>query len=95
MEAIRIGRRGLGRPRQRPGRAMGDKAYSPAANRAWVLAAQPWHQSGHPVKEGQKKHRRSRGFTYGRCPRPGVALARAIRMATPRRAQGVTSVRGG
>jgi hypothetical protein len=34
MEAIRISRRGTGRPRTRPGAAMGDKAYSSAANRA-------------------------------------------------------------
>ncbi len=55
IEAIGIGRRGLGRPRQRPGRAMGDKAYSPAGNRAWVLAAQPWHQSGHPCQGGPEE----------------------------------------
>ncbi len=36
MDAIRIRRRGLGRPRQRPGRAMADKAYSSRANRAWL-----------------------------------------------------------
>ena len=35
MDAIRIPRRGLGRPRRRPGRAMADKAYSSRANRAW------------------------------------------------------------
>ena len=34
MESIRVQRRGLGRPRQRPGRAMADKAYSSRANRA-------------------------------------------------------------
>ena len=31
MDAVRIQRRGLGRPRSRPGRAMADKAYSSAA----------------------------------------------------------------
>jgi hypothetical protein len=36
MEAIRISRRGKGRPRTRPGAAMGDKAYSSAANRAYL-----------------------------------------------------------
>jgi hypothetical protein len=36
MEQVRILRRGKGRPRRRPGRAMGDKAYSSAANRAYL-----------------------------------------------------------
>ena len=36
MDAIRIGRRGKGRPRTRPGAAMGDKAYSSAAKRAYL-----------------------------------------------------------
>jgi Transposase DDE domain len=36
MQAIRIGRRGKGQPRTRPGRAMADKAYSSAANRAYL-----------------------------------------------------------
>ena len=36
MDAIRIPRRGPGLPRQRPGRAMADKAYSSRANRAWL-----------------------------------------------------------
>jgi hypothetical protein len=36
MEAIRISRLGKGRPRTRPAAAMGDKAYSSAANRAYL-----------------------------------------------------------
>ncbi|MFG3439702.1 hypothetical protein ACGF0J_20860 [Nonomuraea sp. NPDC047897] len=36
MESIRIRRRGLGRPRKRPARAMGDKAYSSRGNRAYL-----------------------------------------------------------
>ena len=36
LEAISIRRRGKGRPRRRPGRAMADKAYSSRANRAWL-----------------------------------------------------------
>jgi len=66
MDAIRIRRRGTGRPRTRPGRAMADKAYSSAANRAWLrdhhIAAVI------PVKEDQKKHRRNRGRAGGRPP---------------------------
>jgi transposase len=59
LEAVRIARRGKGRPRTRPGRALADKAYSSAANRAWLrrrgIAAVI------PVKEDQRKHRRARG----------------------------------
>jgi transposase len=66
LEAIRISRRGLGRPRTRPGAAMGNKAYSSAANRAYLrkrgIAAVI------PVKEDQKKHRRARGSAGGRPP---------------------------
>ena len=54
-----MGRRGLGRPRTRPGAAMGDKAYSCAANRAYLRKRQI--TAVIPVKEDQKKHRRNRG----------------------------------
>ena len=66
MDAIRIRRRGLGRPRQRPGRAMADKAYSSRANRAWLR--RHGIQAVIPVKEDQKKHRRDRGRAGGRPP---------------------------
>ena len=66
MDAIRIPRRGLGRPRQRPGRAMADKAYSSRANRAWLR--RHGIQAVIPVKEDQKKHRRDRGRACGRPP---------------------------
>lgn len=50
----------------RPGRALADKAYSSAANRAYLrrrgIAAVI------PVKEDQKKHRRARGRAGGRPP---------------------------
>jgi len=66
MDAIRIRRRGTGRPRTRPGRAMADKAYSSAANRAWLrdhhIAAVI------PVKDDQKNHRRTGGRAGGRPP---------------------------
>src|SRR5271156_1958387 len=65
-DAIRITRRGLGRPRQRPGRAMADKAYSSRANRAWLR--RHGIQAVIPVKEDQKKHRRDRGRAGGRPP---------------------------
>ena len=65
MDAICIRRRGPGRPRRRPGRAMADKAYSSRQPR---LAAGPRHQAVIPVKEDQKKHRRDRGRAGGRPP---------------------------
>jgi transposase len=66
MEAIRISRRGLGRPRTRPGAALGDKAYSSAANRAYLRKR--GIKAVIPVKEDQKKHRRGRGSAGGRPP---------------------------
>jgi transposase len=39
LDQVRIARRGKGRPRTRPGRAMADKAYSSAANRAYLANA--------------------------------------------------------
>lgn len=66
MESIRILRRGLGRPRRRPGRALADKAYSSAANRAYLRRR--GIQAVIPVKEDQKAHRRNRGSAGGRSP---------------------------
>jgi transposase len=66
MQAISIRRHGKGRPRRRPGRAMADKAYSSAANRAWLR--QHGITAVIPVKEDQKKHRRNRGRAGGRPP---------------------------
>jgi transposase len=66
MQALRIARRGKGRPRTRPGAAMGDKAYSSAANRAYLRTR--GIKTVIPVKEDQKKHRRARGSAGGRPP---------------------------
>jgi len=66
METIRIARRGTGRPRTKPGAAMGDKAYSSAANRAYLRRR--GIQAVIPVKEDQKEHRRNRGSAGGRPP---------------------------
>ena len=66
MDAIRIRRRGPGRPRRRPGRAMAGKAYSSRASRAWLRRH---HITAViPVREDQKKHRRDRGRAGGRPP---------------------------
>jgi Transposase DDE domain len=67
MQAVRIARRGLGRPRTRPGAAMGDKAYSSAANRAYLRKR--GIKAVIPVEEDQKKHRRGRGRAGGRAAR--------------------------
>jgi hypothetical protein len=63
MDAIRISRRGKGRPRTRPGAALADKAYSSAANRAYLRKR--GIKAVIPVKEDQKKHRRARGRAGG------------------------------
>ena len=66
MSQVRIARRGGGRPRTRPGRALGDKAYSSAANRAYLRRRHI--QAVIPVKEDQNDHRRARGRRGGRPP---------------------------
>jgi transposase len=45
---------------------MADKAYSSAANRAWLRRR--GIQAVIPMKEDQKKHRRARGRSSGRPP---------------------------
>jgi transposase len=66
LSQLRIRRRGMGRPRTRPGAAMGDKAYSSAANRAYLRRR--GITAVIPVKEDQKNHRRNRGRAGGRPP---------------------------
>ena len=66
LNQVRIARRGKGRPRTRPGTAMADKAYSSAANRAYLRKR--GITAVIPVKEDQKKHRRARGRAGGRPP---------------------------
>jgi len=66
LDQVRIARRGKVRPRTRPGRAMAGKAYSSAANRAYLRKRRI--QAVIPVKEDQKKHRRNRGRAGGRPP---------------------------
>jgi Transposase DDE domain len=66
MDQLAIGRRGKGRPRTRPGATLGDKAYSSAANRAYLRKR--GIKAVIPVKEDQKNHRRNRGSHGGRPP---------------------------
>jgi hypothetical protein len=65
MDAIRIQRRGKGRPRRRPGRAMADKAYSSAGNRAWLR--QHPHPGGHP-RQGRPEETPPQPRPRGRPP---------------------------
>jgi hypothetical protein len=58
-------RLGKGRPRTRPGRAMADKAYSSAANRAYLRRRSI--QAVIPVKVDQRKNRRAGGRFGGRA----------------------------
>jgi hypothetical protein len=66
MDQLAIGRRGTGRPRTRPAAVLGDKAYSSAANRAYLRKR--GIKAVIPVKEDQKNHRRNRGQHGGRPP---------------------------
>jgi transposase len=66
MNQLAIRRRGKGRPRTRPGAALGDKAYSSAANRSYLRKR--GIKAVIAVKEDQKNHRRSRGRHGGRPP---------------------------
>jgi transposase len=66
MDRIRILRRGIGRPRTRPARAMGDKAYSSRANRAYLRKHRI--KAVIPIKEDQKANRRKLGSKGGRPP---------------------------
>jgi hypothetical protein len=67
MEAIRISRPGKGRPRTRPAAAMGDKAYSSAANRAYLRKR--GIKAVIPVKQDQKPTAATAAATaVGRSP---------------------------
>ncbi|MFJ8469827.1 transposase [Streptomyces swartbergensis] len=66
LDGLRIRRRGTGRPRSRPDRVCGDKAYSSRDNRAYArrrgikaIIAQP---------DDQRLHRKRRGRACGRPP---------------------------
>jgi transposase len=67
LAAIRIRRRGPGRPRTRPGRVLGDKAYSSRAIRTYLRKRQI--KATIPEPADQKKNRLRRGCTGGRPPR--------------------------
>lgn len=66
LEAIRVPRLGLGRPRTRPVRVRGDKAYSSRANRAYLRRRGIKATIAEPV--GQARNRKRRGRAGGRPP---------------------------
>jgi transposase len=67
LDRIRVPRRsGPGRPRTRPDRVLGDKAYSARANRAYLRRR--GIPATIPVKADQQANRRKKGSAGGRPP---------------------------
>ncbi|WP_344598858.1 transposase, partial [Actinomadura vinacea] len=66
LEAIRVPRMGVGRPRRRPDRVRADKAYSSRANRAYLRRRGIGCTI--PPKADQLRHRKNRGRHGGRPP---------------------------
>ncbi len=72
LEGIRVPRPGPGRPRTRPHRVLGDKAYGSRANRAYLRRR--GIRCTIPEKADQARHRRSKGRAGGRPPAFDPAL---------------------
>lgn len=66
LERIRVPRPGPGRPRSRPDRVLGDKAYSSRTNRGYLAAR--GIKATIPVPADQVAHRKARGSAGGRPP---------------------------
>ncbi len=66
LEGIRVPRPGPGRPRTRPDRVLGDKAYGSRANRAYLR--QRKIRCTIPEKADQIRHRKNKGRHGGRPP---------------------------
>jgi transposase len=66
LDAVRIRRAGPGRPRTRPARVLGDKAYSSRANCSYLRRR--GIATTIPVKRDQAANRRRRGRAGGRPP---------------------------
>lgn len=66
LEGIRVPRLGPGRPRTRPDRALGDKAYGSAANRGYLRRR--GIKCTIPQKKDQVRNRKNRGRAGGRPP---------------------------
>nr|WP_252991145.1 IS5 family transposase [Streptomyces viridosporus] len=66
LDGLRIRRRGPGRPRSRPDRVRGDKAYSSRDNRAYLRQRGIKATIAQP--DDQRAHRKKRGRSGGRPP---------------------------
>lgn len=66
LEAIRVPRQGVGRPRTRPDRVLADKAYSSQANRTYLYRR--GIKATIPIKDDQAANRRKKGSKGGRPP---------------------------
>lgn len=66
MQALNVARTGTGRPRTRPDRVRGDKAYSSSANRAYLRKRAIRATIAQP--DDQRANRRRRGRAGGRPP---------------------------
>lgn len=66
LEGVRVRRTGPGRPRTRPRKVRGDKAYSSRANRAYLRRR--GIKATIPEKKDQARSRRRRGAHGGRPP---------------------------
>lgn len=66
LERICVPRLGRGRPRTRPDRVLGDKAYGSRANRSYLRRR--GIRCTIPEKADQIRHRRNRGSRGGRPP---------------------------
>jgi transposase len=67
LDQVRVARPGRGRPRTCPNRVRGDKAYSSAANRAYLRRR--GIQATIPIKKDQRSHRAAKGSQGGRPPK--------------------------
>jgi transposase len=67
LEAIRVPRLGLGRPRSRPDKVRADKAYGSRANRAYLRRR--GIRCTIPEKADQVRNRKKRGSRGGRPPK--------------------------
>ena len=72
MAGIRIRRKGRGRPRTRPGRVLGDKAYSNRAIRCHLRRRQI--RATIPEPASQQAHRLRRGRKGGQPPKFDVEI---------------------
>lgn len=72
LDQVRVARLGPGRPRTRPDRILGDKAYSSKANRALLRSRQIKATIAQP--DDQQANRKRRGRAGGRPPAFDAAI---------------------